>query len=121
MAFNFALFIKHPDPEYLTFHPDFVNPELGTTGYNSAYMDTLMELGNEMAQKVGAGLTDGQFILHADDPTTVTLERNWASIEACRDWIDIVTRIHSATDCPLPLEAKVVNKLTSEETIIYPV
>ena len=74
MELNFALYIKHPDPEYLTFSADFVNPELATTGYSSAYMETLTELGNEMAQFIAQDLTDGQFILHADDPTTVTIK-----------------------------------------------
>lgn len=121
MAFNFALFVKHPDPEYLTYDPQFVNPELGTTGYNSAYMDTITDLGAEMAQEVIADNTDGQFILHSEDPTVCVIERKWASLEACQAWIQKVLTIHAATGAPAPIEAKVVNLTTLEETVIYPV
>lgn len=121
MAFNFALFIKHPDPEYLTFNPDFVNEEVGTTGYYSAYMDTITELGNELAQRVVADETEGTFILHTDDPTVCVIERKWSSMEACQNWVNTVLTVHPATGAPVPVEAKVVNLLTLEETIIYPV
>lgn len=120
MAFNFALFVKHPDPEYLTYNPDFINTETGATGYDSAYLDTVSELGNEMAQQVVAENTDGDFVLHTDDPTTCVVERHWVSIEAAQAWINIVLATHQSTGAPAPLEAKVVNLLTQEETIIYP-
>lgn len=120
MALNFALFITHPDPEYLTFTPEFVNAELGTTGYNSTYMDTITELGAEMAQEVIADNTDGQFILHSEDPTVCVIERKWASLEACQAWMQKVLAIHTATGAPAPTTAKVVNLTTLEETIIYP-
>lgn len=120
MAFNFALFVKHPDPEYLTYNPDFVNNETGSTGYNSSYLETLSELSNEMAQQVVAENTDGTFVLHPHDPTVCVVERNWISIEAAQAWVDIVLAIHQSTGAPAPLEAKVVNLLTQEETIIYP-
>jgi hypothetical protein len=121
MSFDFALFVKHPDPEYLTFNPDFINVETGATGYDSVYLDTLSELGNELAHKVAAGDTDGEHILHTDDPTVCVIERHWASLEACQAWMDIVLTIHQATGAPVPLEGKVVNLLTQEETIIHSV
>lgn len=121
MAFNFALFVKHPDPEYLLFNEDFVNPELGTTGYSSAYMDTITELGNELAQRVVAEETDGLFVLHSEDPTVCVIERKWVSVEACQNWMTTVLAVHESTGAPAPLEAKAVNLLTQEETIIYPV
>ena len=119
MAFDFALFITHPDPEYIVFSKDFINSELATTGYNSAYMETCTELGNELAQQVALGNTAGELTIH-EDPNVVTTERHWISIDACRAWMDIVVRVHTATDCPLPLEAKVVNLITLVETVIYP-
>jgi hypothetical protein len=120
MAFNFALFVKHPDPEYLTFNPDFINAEIGSTGYDSAYFETITELGNELGPKVAAGDTPGDFTVHTDDPTICVIERHWASLEAAQAWISIVVAIHQANGAPAPLEAKVVNLLTNEETIIYP-
>ena len=120
MSFNFALFIKHPDPEYLTFNPDFVNEEVGNTGYNTAYMDTIGELTTELATRISASETDGTFTLHTEDPTVCVVERRWSSIEAATSWITTVASVHQSTGAPLPLEAKVVDLATQEETIIYP-
>lgn len=121
MSFNFALFVKHPDPEYLVFNADFKNQETNNTGYDSAYLDTLNDLSDELADFILANKSDGIFKLHPDDPTCCVIERNWVSVEAAQEWINVVLRVHQAHDTPLPLEAKVVNLTTLEETVIYPV
>lgn len=118
--FNYALFIKHPDPEYLIFNPEFVDVEAGFTGYSSAYPDATGLLGDELKLRKEQNLTLGDLGYHTDG-TTVTIERKWVSLEAAQDWVDFVIQTHTNTNAPLPVEAKLVNLVTMEETILYPV
>lgn len=120
MSFNYALFIKHPDPEYLTFNPEFVDEEAGFTGYGSAYPDASALLSDELRLRKEANLTLNNLIYH-NDGSTVTIERHWVSPEAAQDWVDFVIQTHTNTNTPLPVEAKLVNLVTLEETILYPV
>ena len=119
MSYNYALFIKHSDPDYITKIDDPSSP----TGvvYDTAYPELIAAMKVELGKRVEAGDTDGNMYITRDSDNKVTIERRWVSEAAARAWADYSLAVHPEFNAPIPLEIRLKNLETSVETIIYPV
>lgn len=119
MSYNYALFIKHLDPEYITEHDDPTRP--GGVAYDTVYPDLISVMKVELAKRVAAGDTDGSMSLTRDLDNKVTIERSWATEASARAWADYSLAVHPEYGAPTPLEIRLKNLETSVETVIHPV
>lgn len=121
MALDYSLTIKHAETDYLTYNPEFVDPAEGLSGYNTVYPDLIAPFDVHIENQTLLEETDGQFVLHTDDPSICSIERKWSSPTSAQNYMNFVITTHTEHNVPLPFQGILKNLITGEETIIYPV
>ena len=115
---NYALFIKHSDPNYLTSYKDPGDPDILL--YKTPYFALANEIRIRTMDLINQGLTDGEFVLHSKEDCCI-IERHWLTEDAARSYADYAIKTHPLFGAPEPIEVILKNLITLEEKIIHPV